>query len=700
MAGAVTVAPSISADAAGNEYKLSLDARYDSGVQNADGGTTEIVAYNKHNHSTYVVNGETKKVEAVSLNYNAENALSLKPFLSIDIADLLKTVDANFQYGDLTSIAVHPTQNVIAASVQAEGYNDYGYAVFLTGEGKLLSAVKVEAQPDNIAFSPDGTKALTSNEGEPREGYGANIVDPQGSISVIALQKSFENLQAETINFEAFDSAEKRAQLVADGVILKKDTKPSVDLEPEYTVVSEDSKFAYVAMQENNAIAKIDLTSNEVVSIKGLGFKDHSVKGNEIDLRKDDQAKLQNEDVFGIYMPDGIATYSVNGKNYIVTANEGDGREWGEEDTENFHLNEAEKEIDGNEIVFYDTTDYDGFQEGKDYIFGGRSFSIIDADTMEIVFDSGSDFERITAELYPETFNSSNDKVKLDNRSGKKGPEPEDVKIGKIGDEVFAFIGLERIGGVMMYNITNPTKAKFVDYLNMRDFSEDIAGDVSPEGLSFVTGDNPQLIVGHEVSGTVSVLNLLAKDQPVEEKPEGKPTSTQFKDIQKHWAKDAIMQVTAAELFNGVTDTTFAPNKSFTRAQAAVVLNRMMGGAEASKLAAFKDVKKNAYYANAISWATEKGIMTANNASTFAPNKSITREDFAVAIYNYLLQTGETFEKGTATYKDDAKISKQAKQAIYALQAEGLMVGSNDKFNPQKALSRAEAATVLAQLIK
>lgn len=693
MAGAVVAAPSISADAAGNEYKLSLDARYDSGVQNVEGGTTEIVAYNKHNNSTYLVNGETKKVEAIALNYGKKDALSLKPFLSVDIAELLKTIDSNFQYGGLTSIAVHPTENVIVTSVQAKGYNDYGYAVFLTGEGKLLSAVKVEVQPDNVTFSPDGTKALTANEGEPREGYGVGIVDPKGSLSVIDVANGFENLQAKTINFESFDNVEKRAALVKDQVILKKGTLPSNDLEPEYITVSEDSKYAYVSLQENNALAKINLSSSEVVSIEGLGFKDFSVVGNEVDIRKDDRIKLQTENYFGIYMPDGMATYSVNGKNYIVTANEGDGREWGEEDTESFHLNENEQEVNGNEIVFYNTTEYDGFEDRKEYLFGGRSFSIIDADTMEVIYDSGSDFEFITSQLYPKYFNSSNDKVKLDNRSGKKGPEPEDVKIGKIGDEVFAFVGLERIGGIMMYNVTDPANVEFVDYLNLRDFNKDVAGDVSPEGMAFVAGNSPQLIVGHEVSGTVSVLDILERETPA--------VSEDFKDIKKHWAKDSILAVTNAGLFKGVNNTTFLPNKNFSRGQAAVVLNRLAGNAQASSTAAFKDVKTNAYYSDAISWAKENQVMTGTSKSTFGPNQSITRQDFALTIYNFLKMNGITLETNNqSTYKDDAKISGYAKESVYGLQTIGIMVGSNGKFNPKQQLTRAEAAAVFAQFIK
>lgn len=690
VAASALVAPVMTpaADAA-SPYKLLVDARYDSGVINEDGGTTEIVAYNPHNHATYVVNGTTKKVEAISLNYDNSNALHLQPFLSIDIAELLKKEDPSFEYGDLTSIAVHPKENVVVASVQAKGYNDEGYAVFLSGDGKFLSAVKVGVQPDNVTFTPDGKKALTANEGEPREGYGEGVVDPQGTVSVMDVSKGFQHVTAETVTFEAFDS--KRDQLVKDQVILKKNTAPSVDLEPEYITVSEDSRYAYVALQENNAIATIDLTTNEAISVKGLGFKDFSVKGNELDLRKDGKVQLQNENVNGIYMPDGIATYTVGGKTYIVTANEGDAREWGKEDTPNFHLNEKEIEVDGNEVVFFDTTDYDGFEEGKEYIFGARSFAIFDAETMELIYDSGSDFERITAELFPKHFNASNDKVKLDNRSGKKGPEPEDVKIGKIGDEIFAFVGLERIGGVMMYNVTDPKNVKFVDYLNTRDFSADIKGDVSPEGMAFVPGDEPKLIVGHEVSGTVTVLDVLKNQAPIK---------FSYLDIENHHAKDAIITVTEAELFKGVNETTFAPNKAFTRGQTAIVLNRL-SGEKASKVASFNDVKESDGNLGAITWAVENEIMASVNEKLFAPHQSITREEFAVAVYNYLSQNGVAFDSVVKSqYKDDAKISEEAKNAVYALQSAGIMIGSGNQFNPEKPLTRAQAAIVFTRVLK
>lgn len=676
LIGAAVTTPAIVAEA-----KLSLDARYDSGVQNEDGGTTEIVAYNPHTHATYVVNGETKKIEAISLNYTKGEAMNLEPFLSIDIAKTIATFDPSFEYGDLTSITVHPKENVIAVSVQAKGYNSAGYAVVLTGDGKLLGAAKVGSQPDNITFTTDGTKLLTANEGEPREGYGKDIVDPKGSISVIDTTNGYDALTAETLSFEAFDTAEKRAELVADNVLLKKNTNPSEDLEPEYIAVNEAGTKAYVALQENNAVATIDLTSNEVVSVKGLGFKDHSKPGNEIDLLKDGKIEIKNEHYFGIYMPDGMATVSINGKDYLVTANEGDGREWGDEDSENFHLNEAETE---QEIVTYDTSGYDGFIEGQDYIFGARSFAIFDAETMDVVFDSGSDFEKITAKHHPEHFNASNTNVKLDNRSGKKGPEPEDVKVGKVGDEVFAYIGLERIGGVMMYNITNPSSAKFVDYLNLRNFSDDVAGDVSPEGLAVITKDDkPQLLVGHEVSGTVTVLNVTEE-------------LLAFKDVVNHPDQEAIAYVTKRGLFKGVNETTFAPNKPFNRSHAALVLHRLAGTPK-SNAVNFNDIKAPATQ-EAVSWAVENQFISPLNNKVFGAMKPIAREEFAVAVYNALKANGQITVAEAPAYADDAKISAQAKEAVASLKAAGIMTGTNNEFHPKQSLTRAQAAVVLDRL--
>lgn len=192
--------------------------------------------------------------------------------------------------------------------------------------------------------------------------------------------------------------------------------------------------------------------------------------------------------------------------------------------------------------------------------------------------------------------------------------------------------------------------------------------------------------------GYVHGLSLADKDPS-----KGTPKVT-FNDIKNHYAKDAIIAVTEAGLFSGVNEHAFAPNKSFTRSHAAIVLNRLADSAKATGKVSFKDVKSSE---NAIAWATENNLIAPVSSSKFAPYKTITREQFAVAVYKYLVQSGVKFEDGSTTpYQDDSKISKEAKQAIYAMQSAGLMTGSNNNFNPQKNLTRAQAATVFAHLLK
>jgi hypothetical protein len=131
------------------------------------------------------------------------------------------------------------------------------------------------------------------------------------------------------------------------------------------------------------------------------------------------------------------------------------------------------------------------------------------------VYDSGDDFEQRTAALagtpgHDFVFNASNDGNALDARSASKGPEPEGVVVGRFGAKTFAFIGLERVGGVMVYDVSNPVAPTFVTYLNTR---EGAAGDRGPEGLALIpAADSPNgqplLIVGHETSGTTAVYQL------------------------------------------------------------------------------------------------------------------------------------------------------------------------------------------------
>ena len=499
-----------------NSAELSIykAAGFDSGYRDGDGGVAEIVKYNQDNGMFYLVNGKSGTLQMVSvaeqgeaLNHGGCQPVNLALTKEVDLKASSQAMDSSFVYGDMTSVDVNPDKKLIAVALQAEGYNDHGRIAVLDYDGNLLKLAEAGEQPDMVVFTPDGSKILCANEGEPREGYHAP--DPEGSVTVVSVngEGSAATVAAQTIGFESFDS--QRAALADSHVIIKKDTNPSVDFEPEYIAVSEDGKSAFISLQEANAIAKLNLETNRYEYIRSLGFKNHNESANGLDLLKNDAIEIETQDVYGIYMPDGISVFTVNGKTYVATANEGDGREWGDEDAGTYYCNEKEE----NGIVFFDTTDYDGLEPGKRYVFGGRSFSVFDGDTMELVYDSGSELERITADLLPEVFNCSNDKVKMDNRSGKKGSEAEDIKTGVIAGKTYAFIGLERIGGVMVYDVTTPAEAKFVNYINTRDFSEDIKGDVSPEGLCFVQAEHsatgkPQLLVANEVSGTVAVMQM------------------------------------------------------------------------------------------------------------------------------------------------------------------------------------------------
>ena len=349
---------------------LVQDARYDAGMTNADGGVMEIVDYNTVTGWAYAVNGQTGNLTAIAVKdmENKEN-IDLLDGNDIDVKSIIEENCEGFTYGDMTSVAVSADGTKLAVAVQAEGYADNGRAaVFTCNEDGTLTfeqAYETGAQPDMVTFTPDDSKILTANEGEPREGYGEGVTDPAGTVTVISLADG----TAENVGFEAYDSAEERQALTDAGIVLKKDTAPSADLEPEY--IAAGNNTAYVTLQEANAIAVIDLDSLQVTGIYSAGYEDYSKTPVDIDKKDEAYNPKTYESLKGIRMPDGIALYSVDGTDYLVTANEGDSREWGDylnEDERNFKDGEtsptgkitAENSGLNGKVVFFDSSDYDG----------------------------------------------------------------------------------------------------------------------------------------------------------------------------------------------------------------------------------------------------------------------------------------------------------------------------------------------------
>jgi len=534
--------------------ELNVLGSYQAEGEVFDESAAEIVAHDPANQRLFVVNALARTIDVLDIN---DPALPVK----------LSTIDATAEGAAANSVAVYG--DLVAVAIEAENKQANGKVVFYNSTDlNKAGEVEVGALPDMVTFTRDGQKVLVANEGEPSNDYS---VDPEGSVSIIDLSNGVASAIVTTAGFTGFNA--DQADLETAGLrIFGPGATLAEDLEPEYIAVSIDNTKAWVALQENNAVAELDIEAGEITALLPLGYKDHSIIGNELDAsNRDSGINIRNWPVKGMYMPDAITSYGYNGKTYYITANEGDSRDydgWTEEfrmadltldpasdlsaitnllEDENLgRLNttstmgisngcdpsqlpaelgdlNGDTDVDVDDVKFYveNTCEYDTL-----FSYGARSFSIWSEDGKR-VFDSGSEFERITASLIPGNFNGNNDENSFDNRSDDKGPEPEAVTIGTINGQTFAFIGLERAGGIIVYNVTNPQNPGFVQYLNNRDFSVSqenleagMAGDLGPEGLAFIAAEDspngkPMLAVGNEVSGTttfygVDVIELTA----------------------------------------------------------------------------------------------------------------------------------------------------------------------------------------------
>ncbi len=499
------------APAASQAINLKLVTSYQNGVAGDD--AVEIADYDPATERVFMANSEANEVNILDFSDPANPA----SFLDIDIAP----------YGGINSVAVNDT--LVAVAVEDDSTQLPGSVVFFNTDGDFLIQIMVGALPDMVTFTPDGSKVLTANEGEPDDDY---LVDPEGSISIIDISGGVTNLtqaNVTTADFVAFNAQE--TQLKNDGVrIFGPGANVAQDLEPEYIAVSADGSTAYVTLQENNALAIVDINAGTVSSVLPLGFKDHSLEGSGLDAENtSDEVRIANYPVLGMYQPDAITIYSVGGTEYLVTANEGDARDYGGF-SEEARIRDEEIELDPTAFPDGDllkatigrlkttTTlgDTDGDEDFDEiYAYGARSFSIWNAATGALVYDSGDDFELITSQdsVYGAIFNTTDDELDFKDRSDDKGPEPEAVVVGEIEGEQYAFIALERIGGVMVYQVTDPTAPTFVQYVNNRSTTNDTEGDLAPEDIVLVpTNESPDgkyyVLVAHEVSSTLAVYEV------------------------------------------------------------------------------------------------------------------------------------------------------------------------------------------------
>ncbi len=515
-ASAAIVADPVTLSAPEAAIALEPVGSFETGV--FDESAAEIV--HAHGDRLFVVNAQAGSVDV--LDYSDPTSITK-----------LYEISSN---GVANSVAVRGDGLGVIA-FEAETKTDPGTLVFFDADAAtptVLGQVTVGALPDMVDISADGRYAVVANEGEPADDFSS---DPEGSVGIVTLPSTKTapaGAAVRTATFHAFEGAN-----LPDGVRVfgpdvaapgtaPGDNRVSRNLEPEYIAI--DGGTAYAALQEANAIAVVDLATATVTEIMPLGFKDHGAPGNGLDVSDRDGAIdiRTYPGLYGIYMPDGMNAYSAGADTYLVTANEGDGREWGEFIDESRVKDlavcaDAPVSASAAALGRLNVVTDLGIAEGADcyselFAYGARSFSIWNTDGTQ-VFDSGDDFEQITAEALPDHFNSGHDEVEFDSRSDAKGPEPENLAIGAVGDRTYAFVGLERVGGVMVYDITEPAASEFVTYVNNRDFAHSgeeafaSAGDLGAEGLAFISADEsptgePMLAVGNEVSGTTTLFAI------------------------------------------------------------------------------------------------------------------------------------------------------------------------------------------------
>ncbi|EFQ82633.1 LPXTG-motif cell wall anchor domain protein [Aeromicrobium marinum DSM 15272] len=500
-----------------------------------DVSAAEIVAFHPATDRTFVVNALSGRVDVL------DAADPTAPTLVGSIA-----VDQIGEGAVANSVAIR-ADGLVVVAVEAPVKTDPGALVFADAATlAVLGSVQVGALPDMVTLTPDGSTAVVANEGEPADDYS---IDPEGSVGVVALPDTLAAPSQDAVRTADFHAYEADGDRTLDedvrvfGPTVNEAFPVSANLEPEYIAIGGDGTTAYAALQEANAVAVVDLASATVTDVWPMGFKDHSVEGNGFDASdRDGGIDISTHPVLGMYMPDGLNSYTAGGTTYLVSANEGDAREWGDyeepvrvkdlgddgfapicEDSPAAGLT-GDADLGRLNVSIANGLREDGTCYEQLYSFGARSFSIWTTDGTQ-VFDSGDALEQITAAAVPEFFNSNHSESNLEGRSDDKGPEPENLTIGTVGDRTYAFIGFERVGGIGVFDITSPGDVQFVTYANNRDFAVsvedaddpaavlDSAGDLGPEGLTFVPADDSPtgealLVVGSEVSGTTTYFGV------------------------------------------------------------------------------------------------------------------------------------------------------------------------------------------------
>lgn len=489
---------------------------YETGIFNAAG--TKVIAYDINSQRLFSVNKDQLELDII--DYSNPNK-----------AYILKSVDLSPFIGNVNGVAVDKS----TVAVVGEGVSSQmpGKLLFFDEDGNYVNQFTTGAKPDMVTFTPLGDKVLVANEGSPSDNYQS---DPEGSVSILFNigfgVGSLNQGDVQTVNFRKLDTTAYDPLINIYGIDSVQQV-PSQNLEPEYISVSPDGTQAFVSLQENNAIAVISLTNNSanLDTVVGLGYKNHNLVG----LDASDQATAINirtfKNLYGMYQPDGLSSFTAGGQTYVASANEGAARDYsGYSEVRRVNQLALDPGNFPNPLPLINDTvlgrlkvstslgdpNGDGLYDSL-FAFGGRSWSVWDAQG-QLVWDSGDEIEQMLATLYPQNFNSDYaNNTSYKSRSDDKGPEPECIVTGDVDGTTYAFVGLERMSGFMIYDLSNPASPQFVSYELHRDFSspasDDQKNDLGPEHMVFIPANRTQtgfayLFVANEVSGTINLFQM------------------------------------------------------------------------------------------------------------------------------------------------------------------------------------------------
>ena len=492
-----------------NRHHEKITAFTQTGSIALTGGETaaEVSAFDPKTNKLFVVNAVKSAIDVIDME-DPSHLVFEKEISILEFGAGVNSVSVN--------------NGLLAAAIESDPKTNPGKVVIWnTVDLSVKGIVAVGSLPDMVTFSPNGRYIVSANEGEPSEDYS---IDPNGTISIIRLP----GLNVTTIDFSAFSGQIDYLKSKGFRTPGPNGTTFAQDVEPEYVAISQNSQTAWVTLQENNAVAKIDLHSSRIDEIFPLGFKDHNMPGNDLDASdRDNAVVLKNWPVKGMYLPDGISVFSAGGAPMIITANEGDSRIRPTSDDalppleEGDLFNEEARvgSIDLDTIKFPNALDLqsnsnlgrlkitntlgdiDGDGDYDElYSFGTRSFTIRNGTNGKIVFESGKKLEDfVLANTFPQYD---------DTRSDDKGVEPESVATGKIGPRTLAFVGLERADAVVVVDVTQPASPTFLQVLHTGD---------APEGILFIPAhESPNkkslLVTSCEGDGTIQVFQLTQEE--------------------------------------------------------------------------------------------------------------------------------------------------------------------------------------------